>query len=332
MNALTKKSGDWFFGLSGLLTFLISAVLILGISFTKIIPTYGQHIIVNILLNATLAMGLNFISGYLGQTSLGHAVFYGIGAYTTAVFLKYTGMSFWVSIPAGMLAAALVAVPLAMASLRVRGQFLIVITYAFCEIFRYIAINTQFLGGTGGIAGLTAPLFFGTKLTKIAATNKGGYMILLFLMLSLTAYCSWRISRSRVGYAFAAIREDEIAAVAMGIPVRSYKIMAMMLSAVICAAAGSVQAVFASMVSPELFSSTKSIQILTMVVIGGRMSIPGMIVGGAVLTVVPEIFHSVKDMAGLSFDPWMILYGFLLVFMMRFRPQGIMGSKEKKEA
>ena len=326
---LFKRSRDWFFGLSGGMTFIISFALILFISMTKVVPTYGQHIIVNILLNSILAVGLNYIAGYLGQTSLGHAVFYGLGAYTSAVFLTYTGLNFWLTIPLGMLMAAVVAVPLALASLRVKGQFLIVITYAFCEIFRYIAINTLSIGGTGGMAGLKAPLVFGKKITKIAATNKGGYMLLLFFILSLVCYLTWRIKESRIGYAFSAIREDEIAACAMGINVRYYKVLAMMISAVICAVAGSIQAVFASMVSPELFSSNKSITILTMVVIGGRRSIPGMIVGGMVLTIIPEIFHSVKDLLGLSFDPWMILYGFLLVFMMRFRPMGIMGKKDK---
>ncbi len=338
MKKLRKKSGDWFFGMSGLQTFLVSAAVILLICFIdkfhagkSWIPTYGQHILVNCLLSAVLALGLNFVSGYLGQTSLGHAAFYGLGAYTTAIVLKYTEISFWITIPLGMVIAALASIPLAMASLRVRGQFLIVITYAFCEILRYVAINTQAFGGTGGIPGLTAPELFGVKLTKIAASNKGGYMILLFLIVSAVAYFSWRIEHSRVGYAFAAIREDEIAAVAMGINVRYYKVLAMMISAVICSVAGSIQAVFASMVSPELFSSTKSIQILTMVVIGGRMSIKGMILGGALLTILPEIFHSVKDLVGLSFDPWMILYGFLLVSMMRFCPQGIWGKKAEKE-
>lgn len=333
-----KKSKSWFFGTSGLTTFLMSAAVVLVICFLDRlhggkawIPTYFQHIAVNCLLSAVLALGLNFVSGYLGQTSLGHAAFYGIGAYTTAVFLKYTGVNFWLTIPIGMLLAAVVSIPLAMASLRVKGQFLIVITYAFCEILRYIAINSVTLGGTGGLPGLKSPEIFGIKLTKIAATNKGGYLLLLFLIVSAIAYFSWRIERSRIGYAFAAIREDEIAAVAMGINTKYYKVLAMVISAVICSIAGSIQAVFASMVSPELLNATKSISILTMVVIGGRMSIKGMILGGALLTILPELFHSVKDLAGLSFDPWMILYGILLVSMMRFRPQGIWGKVEKEE-
>lgn len=335
---MKKKSNSWFFGTSGLTTFLMSAVLILVICFIDRfhggkawIPTYFQHVAVNCLISAALALGLNFVSGYLGQTSLGHAAFFGIGAYTTAVLLKYTGLNFWITIPLGILLAAAASVPLAMASLRVKGQFLIVITYAFCEILRYIAINTQTLGGTGGLPGLKSPEIFGIKLTKIAVTNKGGYLLLLFLIVSAVAYFSWRVEHSRTGYAFSAIREDEIAAVAMGINTKYYKVLAMMISAVICSIAGSIQAVFASMVSPELLNATKSISILTMVVIGGRRSIKGMILGGALLTILPELFHSVKDVVGLSFDPWMILYGILLVVMMRFRPQGIWGKSEKED-
>lgn len=164
-----------FFGKNGQTAFLGAAVLVLLICYidnfhggSAWIPTYFQHVAVNCLIAAILALGLNFVSGYLGQTSLGHAAFYGIGAYTTAVLLKYTNISFWITIPVGLLLAALVSIPLAMASLRVKGQFLIVITYAFCEILRFIAINTAALGGTAGIPGLKSPEIFGIKITKLS--------------------------------------------------------------------------------------------------------------------------------------------------------------------
>ncbi len=330
-----RRSSDWLFGMSGRTTFIVSAVLIFAVCFVdsfhggkQWIPTYVQHVMVNCLLSALLALGLNFISGYLGQTSLGHAVFYGIGAYTTAVLLRDGGLNFWITILAGMLLSMLVAIPLAAASLRVKGAFLVVITYAFCEIFRYVAINTPFLGGTAGIAGIKAPEIFGVRITKIASTSKGGFMIVVFLIVAAVAFFSWRIEHSRVGFAFAAIREDEIAAKAMGINVQYYKVLAMVISAAICSIAGSIQAAFATMVSPELFSATKSIQIFSMVVVGGRMSIKGMILGGTVMTIFPEIFRSVKDLLKLSFDPWNILYGLLLVVMMRVRPQGLWGKKD----
>lgn len=333
MEKLRSRNRDWLFGLSGRTTFLIAAVILLVICFIDDfhsgkawIPTYAQHVMVGCLIAALLALGLNFVSGYLGQTSLGHAAFYGVGAYTTAVLLTVVGMNFWLSIVVGMLLSMILAVPLAAASLRVKGQFLVVITYAFCEIFRYIAINSAALGGTGGMAGLKAPEIFGVRITKIAASSKGGYILLVFLLVAAVSFFSGRIEHSRIGYAFAAIREDEIAAKAMGINVKYYKVLAMILSAAICSVAGSIQAAFATMVSPELFNSTKSIQIFSMVVIGGRMSVKGMILGGCLMTIMPEIFHSVKDMVGLSFDPWNILYGLLLVVMMRVRPQGIWGK------
>lgn len=247
-----------FFGKNGQTAFLGAVVLVLLICYidnfhggSAWIPTYFQHVAVNCLIAAILALGLNFVSGYLGQTSLGHAAFYGIGAYTTAVLLKYTNISFWITIPVGFLLAALVSIPLAMASLRVKGQFLIVITYAFCEILRFIAINTAALGGTAGIPGLKSPEIFGIKITKLAASSKGGYILILFLIVAAVAFFAWKTEHSRIGYAFSAIREDEIAAVAMGINTKYYKVLAMVISAVICSIAGSFQAVFASMVSPS---------------------------------------------------------------------------------
>ena len=235
-----------FFGKNGQTAFLGAAVLVLLICYidnfhggSAWIPTYFQHVAVNCLIAAILALGLNFVSGYLGQTSLGHAAFYGIGAYTTAVLLKYTNISFWITIPVGFLLAALVSIPLAMASLRVKGQFLIVITYAFCEILRFIAINTAALGGTAGIPGLKSPEIFGIKITKLAASSKGGYILILFLIVAAVAFFAWKTEHSRIGYAFSAIREDEIAAVAMGINTKYYKVLAMVISAVICSIAGS---------------------------------------------------------------------------------------------
>ena len=138
-----------------------------------------------------------------------------------------------------------------MASLRVKGQFLIVITYAFCEILRFIAINTAALGGTAGIPGLKSPEIFGVKITKLASTSKGGYILILLLITAAVAFFAWKTEHSRIGYAFSAIREDEIAAVAMGINTRYYKILAMVISAVICSIAGSFQAVFARVLATE---------------------------------------------------------------------------------
>ena len=332
-NSATKRNNDWFFGLNGIQIFAIATAFVLVFCFVdmllpiKLISTYIKHIAVNCLIYAILAMGLNFVSGYIGQTSLGHAAFFGIGAYATGLMVL-GGVSFWFTIPIAAIIAALFSIPMAAAAQRVRGSFLVVITYGFGEVLRYICINTEAIGASSGLPGIATPTIFGNKLTKIGPTTKDGYILLCFVLVCLVAFFVNRVERSRVGYAFHAIREDEIAALSMGIDVNWYKMLAIILSAVICSIAGSVQAVYATFVSPEILSSTQSILILTIVIVGGKRSIKGAILGAIIMTILPEIFHSVQELFKLPFDPWMILYGLILVIMMRYLPQGFWGKGE----
>ena len=191
-------------------------------------------------------------------------------------------------------------------------------------------LNSLTLGGTSGISGVSAPAIFGTKISKISffPSNKDGYIIILFFIVSFLSFFTWRFIHSRVGYAVSAIREDEIAAVAMGIDVKAYKLQAIFISAVFCALAGSFQAAFSNIVAPDLLSATLSISIFTMLVVGGRRSIKGAIAGAFIVVILPELLRSVQGMIGLPFDPWYILYGVLLVVMMRFKPEGLLGKKE----
>ena len=219
------------------------------------------------------------------------------------------------------------AFPVALAGRRVKGSFMVVITYAFSEVLRYIAINTKTQGVTSGVS---TPTILGTKLTKLPflPSNKDGYILILYALLVLCVFFTYRVVHSRVGYAFAAIREDEIAATAMGIDTKRYKLLAISISAMMCALAGSFQAVFASMVAPDLLSATLSITIFTMLVVGGRRSIKGAIAGAFIVVLLPELLRSVQGLVGLPFDPWYILYGLMLVLMMRFKPEGLLGEKE----
>jgi len=331
-----RRDGGWFFGTRGITSFIGAALLVTIIcyldSFTpvRIIPTYFKHILVNCLIYAILALALNFVSGYIGQTSLGHAAFFGAGAYVTAVLMKYAGLNFWLTIPIAAAFSAILSLTIAAAALRVRGSFLVVITYGFGEVLRFICINTQALGGTAGIPGIKTPTVFGRLLTKFGPSGKEGYIIFGFLLVSLIALFMRRIEKSRTGFAFSAIRDDEIAAVAMGVKTKYYKTLAIVVSAFLSSIAGSIQAVYAMFVSPELLSSTQSILILTMVIVGGTRSIIGAILGAVIMTILPELFHTVQTAVGLSFDPWLILYGLILIIMMRFRPQGIWGKKTDK--
>ena len=324
---------EWFLGTGGKVSFAGSALLLLAVCFADsfspdvtIIPPYFKHILFNCLLYAILTLSLNIVSGYVGQLSLGHAAFFGIGAYVTGTLVKFAGVNFWLTIPIGMLVAAVAAVPLAAAATRVRGAFLVVITYGFSEVLRYVTINTDFLGGSAGMPGITAPGVFGVPFSRIGPSGKEAYIILTFLIVAALSFFLSKLEKSRTGYALSAIREDEIAALAMGVNTVYYKTLAIVLSAFICGAAGGIHAGYATFISPELFSSTQSILILTMVIVGGPRSIKGSILGAALMTILPEIFHSVKDLFKLGIDPWMILYGFILVVMMRVRPQGFWGK------
>ncbi|MDR3119760.1 MAG: branched-chain amino acid ABC transporter permease [Clostridiales bacterium] len=330
---LPRGSGEWFFGSGGRASFIGSAAALLLVCFidapfpsVTIVPPYYKHILFSCLLYAILTLSLNFVTGFIGQLSLGHAAFFGIGAYVTGALTKYLGLNFWLSIPAAAVLAAAVAVLLAAAAQRVKGAFLVVVTYGFGEVLRYIAINTDGLGGSAGMPGIRPPSIFGVPFNRIGPSGKEPYILFAFAVVSLLSFFTWRIEKSRTGYALAAIREDEIAAAAMGINTRYYKTLAIVMSAFLCGIAGSLQAGYASFVSPELLSSTQSILILTMVIVGGPRSIKGAILGAALLTVLPEFFHSVKDMFGLGFDPWMILYGLILIVLMRVRPQGFWGK------
>ena len=221
--------------------------------------------------------------------------------------------------------AALVGVPLGAPALRVRGPFLVVVTYGCGEVFKYVALNLDITGGPAGLPGLISPSL-GVSFNDIGATGKEPFIVLALAMALFLAFFSQRIANSRVGQAFAAIREDEIAASAMGINVSYYKLLAFVLSAFFAGLAGSLLAHYLSFVSPDMLSSAESIMMFTMVIVGGARSIYGCFLGAFLLTILPEILRMLKDMIGLPFDPWLVLFGLVLILMMRVRPQGILGA------
>ncbi len=332
-----KKKSEWFFGTSGKVSFIGSLILVLILCFgdnfipgDPLISNFAKHLIVVSLIYAVVSLGINFHSGMIGETSLGHAAFYGIGAYTTAVLTVNYGWNFWVTIPVGMFLAMLVSIPMALCGQRVKGSFMVVITFAFAEILRIIANNTDSLGSSTGIPGVRAPELFGERITKwdFVPTNKDGFILLMYVLVVFLAYFTWRYEHSRAGRALDAIRLDPIAATAMGINVNSYKMQAMILSAVICSVAGSFYASFSGLVASNYLSATLSITFFTMLVIGGRRSIRGAILGAFVVALLPELLRYVQEFTKLPFDPWYILYGLMLVIIMRVRPQGLFGVRE----
>lgn len=290
-----------------------------------IFTPYFKHILFVSLIYSVVTLSLNFVSGYIGQTSLGHAAFFGLGGYTSALLTQVYQVPFWPSFLAAGLIAAAVGVPLGAPALRVRGPFLVVVTYGCGEVFKFIALNLDITGGPAGLPGLISPSL-GVSFARIGPTGKEAFIVAALAMALFLAFLMSRIEDSRVGHAFAAIREDEIAAATMGINLAYYKLLAFVLGAFFAGLAGSLFVHYLSFVSPDMLSSNESIMMLTMVVVGGARSIPGSFLGAFLLTFIPEGLRYFKDFLGLSYDPWLVLFGLLLIIMMRVRPQGILGA------
>ncbi len=296
-----------------LLIFLISLVFFvlpfLGLSnfVLRMLIMVGIYII--------LGLSLNLITGFTGQLSLGHAAFYGIGAYTSAILSTRYGMGFGITAPLSGLMAAFLGFLLGIPTLKLQGAYLAIVTLGFGEIIRITALNwMQLTRGPMGIPGIPAISIFGYELQS----NLGYYYVICILAM-ITVLLISRIVNSRVGRAFMAIREDELAAQYMGIYTTNYKILAFSMGAFLAGVAGSFYAHYVSYIDPQSFTFDESIQILSIVILGGMGSIPGTILGAAILVTAPELLRSLQDYR-------MVIYGLILILMMLIRPQGILGG------
>lgn len=262
-----------------------------------------------------LTLSLNLVTGYTGQFCLGWAAFYAIGAYTSALLTMKLGFTFWLALPLGGLMAMVFGVLLGIPTMRLRDIYLAITTLGFGEIIRLILLNWESLTrGSMGLPGIPSPRLFGYEFND----NTPYYYLILALVL-LTVFCIDRLIDSRVGRALIAIREDELAAKAMGIDTFRYKILAFAVGAFFAGLAGSFYAHYTSFIDPHTFSFIESIIILAMVVLGGMGSIYGSIAGAVILTVVPEILRDVSEYR-------LILFGLIMMLVMLIRPQGIFGK------
>ena len=262
-----------------------------------------------------LGLGLNLLTGYTGLVSLGHAGFVAIGAYTASLLSVKAGCPFFPSMLAGMLAAALIGALMGLPTLRVTGTYLSIITLGFGEIVKMVLMNWQSVtNGTLGVKNIPKPQIFGWKLTT---ANHGMYFLILFMIVLISLFCR-SLMRSKTGRALRAIREDEMASTMMGIPVTAYKILAFVLSAVICALGGALYASLIGYIDPNTFNFDVSTLILSIVILGGMGTLRGIYVGAIVLIAFPELSRSLMKYR-------FVLYGAILVLMMRFRPSGILG-------
>ena len=257
-------------------------------------------------INIILALGLNMISGFCGQISLGHAAFYGVGAYTTAILAK-TGMPLPAAVAAGMVLAGLLGVVVGLSSLRVRHDFLAITTMGVGFLFLGIVRQQEVLGGELGISGIPS-----SGLSKI------GFLALVLSLAALfTAFSMW-IKRSWMGFAFDAVADDEDTARVVTVDVAVYKLAAFAMGTAMAGVAGGLYALFARFLMPDDFGFITSITVLSMVAVGGIGSVPGVITATIFLTLMPEFFRFISDYK-------LLVYGILLFAVMRFAPDGLAG-------
>ena len=280
-------------------------ILLSLLMYSGVLNRYYSRILVTCCINVILAVSLNLITGFTGQLSLGHSGFMAIGAYTSAYLSTTTNIPFLVSILIGALLATVIGFIVGLPTLKLKGDYFAIATLGICEIIRVLITNINALGGARGLSSITRETNF----------------TLVYFTMTLTIIIIANILRSSKGRSMVAIRENEIAAEAMGVNTTKYKIMAFLVSVFFAGIAGGLLAHQNGFIQPTAFNFLKSIEILTFVVLGGMGSISGSVIAAVVLTILPEALRSFSDLR-------MIFYSLALIIVMIFRPKGLFGNLE----
>jgi branched-chain amino acid transport system permease protein len=269
-----------------------------------------------------MALGLNIVVGKSGLLDLGYVAFFAIGAYSQAILSTLFGWNTWTVLPIGIGLAMVSGVILGLPALRLRGDYLAIITLGFGEIVRIVALNIEVTGGPNGIPGIPYPPgFFGIEF-KLENTRNFFYLIVFFILLTI-----WMIRRftiRRPGRAWEAIRQDEDVAALMGVNTLVYKLWSFVIGAAVGGAAGVIYASKVMVISPDMFKFEVSILILACVVFGGLGNIWGVIVGAAMLAYIPERIRFLTEARQLVF-------GLVLIIMMNIRPDGLLPRKKREK-
>jgi branched-chain amino acid transport system permease protein len=339
--------GQWFVPLGIAFVVAYPALVLVTAGFSrgvKWIDNFGIQILIYVM----LGWGLNIVVGLAGLLDLGYVAFYAVGAYSYALLAKTLGLSFWVLLPVSGILASFWGVLLGFPVLRLRGDYLAIVTLAFGEIIRMVIINfTALTNGYAGIGGIPRPEFFGIPFN---ADDNGFaavfglpfspvyrviflYYVILALAL-LTAFVTVRLRRLPVGRAWEALREDEIACRSLGINTTNTKLTAFAMGAMFAGFAGSFFATRQGFISPESFTFLESATILSIVVLGGMGSQVGVAIAAIVMIGGTEIMRDLdflKKIFGPTFDPTqyrMLIFGFAMVLIMIWRPRGLISTRE----
>ena len=311
---------------------LFVGFLALGVFADFALDAFIQLILIYLLINMILGMSLNLVNGFTGQFSLGHAGFMAAGAYTSAYISSFfpgmTGVQSLFGLPvfalAGGLVAAFAGLLVGLPSLRLRGDYLAIVTLGFGEIIRVMLLNTPAVGGARGFYGIQGAsdlVLGGVTISRFLIS----YAQALFWVL-LCFFTIWRLVRSAHGRAFLSVREDEVAAEAMGVNTTQAKVRAFVLSSFFAGVAGSIFAHYANYLNPSSFGFSRSVDSVIMVVLGGMGSLTGSLLAAVFVTVMPEALRPLQDLLGV--DLRMVIYAFCLIMLMILRPKGLFGSKE----
>jgi branched-chain amino acid transport system permease protein len=286
-------------------------LLVLMIAAPRLFGPYATVILTNALLYTILALGLNVVVGYAGLLDLGYAAFFAVGAYTVGILTVNFGWNFWATVPVAILAAVVAGIIIGGPTLRLRSDYLAIVTLGFGEIVRISARNLQITGAASGISGIEQPWLFGWHIQ----TQTDFYYVFLVLVV-IAILVSVRLANSRLGRAWLYVRHDEDAAEAMGIDRVRVKLAAYIIGAIYGSIGGVFFAVNLTAISPQSFSFQQSTLFLMAVVLGGMGKIPGVILGAFIVVLAPELL---RDLGAFRY----LIFAIGLLLIMLFRPSGI---------
>lgn len=296
---------------------IVSLILIIMLPFV-VTSKYALHIIILCCMYSCLTLSLNLIIGWSGQFSLGHVCFYGMGAYITTLLVTTANVNFFLATIISVCLTALFSIMLCYPTLKLRGDYIAVITLGFGEVFRLFLTNAVGLTrGPAGIPSIPDPVFFGFEIS-------GKTTYYFFAMILLIAFITFmrRFNNSGFGMAMMTVNEDDIAATAIGLNIVKYKLIAFGLGGGMAALMGSFYSVYMGMISPTSFAYAESIKMVSMVVLGGMGSIAGSVIGACVLAALPEVLRFMSEYR-------MVIYGAAMVAMMIFKPDGMWGRNKR---
>jgi branched-chain amino acid transport system permease protein len=269
-----------------------------------------------------MALGLNVVVGKSGLLDLGYVAFYAVGAYTAGILSMHFKLNTWEILPIGILLAMFSGLILGAAVLRLRGDYLAIVTLGFGEIIRITALNSASVGGANGISGIpNPPTTFGLKFDL---ENQVTYYWVILVLIIITISIIRGLSVRRPGRAWESIRQDEDVAELMGVNTYKYKLWAFVFGASVGGAAGVLFASKAMFIAPNIFNYNISILILAFVVFGGMGNIWGVVAGAVLLSYIPERIRFISDMR-------MLIFGLLLIVMMNLRPDGMLPRKKREK-